>query len=178
MDLLQQTKWALSISVITFLGSAVPLWGQSEPALPDGPGKGQFQRVCTTCHGLEMMNGTRMSEGGWAGVVDDMISRGAQASSDDVALITKYLAKNFGQDSGAGASQSAKVHVNTASAKELTSGLGLGDKDAAAIVTYREANGNFANLAALRKVPGLDLKKLDESKDRIDFSTASDKGKS
>jgi competence ComEA-like helix-hairpin-helix protein len=178
MDLTQQTKCVLSISIITFLGSAVPLWGQSEPALPDGPGKSQFQRVCTTCHGLEMMNGMKMSEGGWAGVVDDMISRGAQASSDEVALITKYLAKNFGQDGGAGAPQSAKVHVNTASAKELASGLGIPDKDAAAIVSYREANGNFANLAALRRVPGLDLKKLDESKDRIDFSTESDKGKS
>jgi competence protein ComEA len=175
-------KRVVPMTVVACLGSAVPLWAQSEPTLPDGPGKGQFTRVCNGCHGLEVLNGMRMSEGGWAAVVDDMISRGAQASSDDIALITKYLAANFGPGNAAGAPESARVHVNTASAKELVSGLGITDKDADAIVHYRETNGSFADLAALRKVPGLDLKKLEESKDRIDFSAehspaAADKSK-
>ena len=162
-------KRTLAVSMVACLGSALPLWAQ-EPALPEGKGKAQFTRICTGCHGLEVLNGIRMSEGGWAGVVDDMISRGAQASNDEIALVTKYLAANFGTDGQTGAPKAAKVHVNTASAKELVSGLGIADSEATAIVHYRETNGNFADLPALRKVPGLDLKKLEENQDRIDFS--------
>jgi competence protein ComEA len=163
-------KGVLPISALACLGGAVALLAQSEPKLPEGPGKAQFSRICSECHSVDVVTNMRMSEGGWAGVVDDMVSRGAQASSDDIALVTKYLAANFGPDNAAGAAKTAKVHVNTASEKELVSTLGITDKDAAAIVRYREANGNFADLAALRKVPGLDLKRLEENKDRIDFS--------
>jgi competence ComEA-like helix-hairpin-helix protein len=165
-------KRVLAAGMVACLGSAVPLRAQ-EPALPEGKGKAEFARVCTGCHGLETLNGMRMSESGWAGVVDDMVSRGAQATNSEIALVTKYLAANFGTDSGAATPKSAKVNVNTASAKELVSSLGIADSDAAAIVRYRETNGSFADLPALRKVPGLDLKKLEEYKDRIDFSAES-----
>ena len=182
LRVLRTLKCVLPIGAVACLGSAVSLWAQSEPKLPEGPGKAQFSRICSECHSVDIVTNMRMSEGGWAGVVDDMVSRGAQASSDDIALVTKYLAANFGPDNAAGAPKTAKVHVNTASAKELVSTLGITDNEAAAIVRYREANGSFADLPALRKVPGLDLKKLEENKDRVDFSTehsqaGADKGK-
>ena len=38
-----------------------------------------------------------------------------------------------------------------------------------ALVEYRKANGPFADFDAVKKVPGLDLKKLDQQKDAIAF---------
>jgi len=171
-------KRLLPLVMAACISSALALHAQSGPPLPEGTGKAQFSRTCSECHGVEMIINMRMSEGGWAGVVDDMVSRGAQATTDEIALITKYLATNFGNESPAAAPKSAKVNVNTAGVKDLVSMLGIADRDAAAIVSYRDTNGSFADFSALRKVPGLDLKKLEEQKDRIDFSAAgSNKGK-
>src|SRR6266567_9136752 len=80
----------LPFCIVACLGIAVPLRAQSEPPLPEGAGKAQFSRICSQCHGIDIVINMKMSEGGWAGVVDDMVSRGAQASSDELALVTKY----------------------------------------------------------------------------------------
>ena len=110
-------KRVLPISIVACLGSVVPLWAQSEPALPEAQAK-PSSRICGG-HGIDMVINMRMSEGGWAGVIDDMVSRGAEANSDEIALVTKYLAANFGPDNAAGTPKVAKVHVNTAGVKEL-----------------------------------------------------------
>src|SRR4051794_38409750 len=50
----------------------------SAPPLPEGRGKAEFARICAQCHGLDIATKLRMSEDAWSGVVDDMVSRGAQ----------------------------------------------------------------------------------------------------
>jgi competence protein ComEA len=47
--------------------------------------------------------------------------------------------------------------------------LGLSQKEAEAIVAYRATNGPFADLDAVKKVPDIDLKKLDEHKNAVAF---------
>jgi competence protein ComEA len=59
--------------------------------------------------------------------------------------------------------------VNTAAAGEIEKGLGLATNEAAAIVEYRAKNGNFKTLDDLKKVDGVDAKKLDAAKDRMAF---------
>lgn len=49
----------------------------------------------------------------------------------------------------------ARIDINTASAKELASIKGIGDKKAAAIVKYRQANGKFKSYNDLEKVKGI-----------------------
>ena len=68
----------------------------STPKLPEGSGRAQLERVCTTCHGLENVVRSRMTKEKWAGVVDNMASRGAQGTDDDFDRIINYLAVNFG----------------------------------------------------------------------------------
>lgn len=63
--------------------------------LPDGPGKEPLERVCSACHGPEMVMGRGLTKDGWTQVVQDMIQRGAQGSEDDFNQIVDYLAKNF-----------------------------------------------------------------------------------
>jgi competence ComEA-like helix-hairpin-helix protein len=61
------------------------------------------------------------------------------------------------------------VAVNTAPAEELSAVLGLSPKDAKAIVDYRTAHGKFADADALRKVPEIDTKKIDEQPEALRF---------
>lgn len=130
--------------------------------LPAGKGKAEFARVCGQCHGVQVVIKTTNTPDGWAGVVDDMVSRGAQGTQDDFDLVTKYLATHFGP----------KVNVNKASEAELSAALGLTSADAQAIVRYRQTGGSFKDLSDLEKVPHIDTKKLEDEKNRIDYSGA------
>jgi competence protein ComEA len=75
---------------------------QSKQQLPDGPGKEPTQRVCSGCHGAEIVIGRGLTRDGWTEVVTEMIQRGAQGSEDDFAQIVDYLATNFPPKSDAG----------------------------------------------------------------------------
>lgn len=143
--------------------------------LPDGPGKEALERVCSACHGAEIVEGKGLTKDGWTQVVEEMIQRGAQGSEDDFGQIVDYLAKNFPPPSDGAKpadSQAAaqKVNVNKAAADELKTALTLTPDQAEAIVTYRQKNGDFKSLDDLKKVPGLDAAKLDSVKDKISYS--------
>lgn len=131
---------------------ATAAWAQED-------GKAATQRICTGCHGMDTVTATRYTKIGWQQVVDDMASRGAEASDQDIAEIVAYLTKTFG-----------KINVNTASSAQLQGFLALGEKDAAAIVAYREAKGPIKNLDQLKAVPGVNAAKLQQQKDLIAFA--------
>jgi len=139
---------------------AAPMVGQTAQNLPAGRGKAEFTRVCGQCHGVEVVMKNVASPEGWAAIVDDMVSKGAQGTEDDFELVTKYLSTNFGP----------KTNINKASEKELSASLGLSSVDAQAIVHYRETSGEFKGWSDLEKVPNIDIKKLASEKNRIDFS--------
>jgi competence protein ComEA len=75
-------------------------------------------------------------------------------------MVVDYLAVNFPSD---------KVNVNTATAQELQDALALTSAESDAIVQYRKTNGNFRDLTALRKVSGVDPKKIEAKKEQIEF---------
>jgi len=131
--------------------------------LPDGPGKEVFNRVCTQCHGLDQIIELKQTKAEWTVLVDTMVQYGAVAKDEEFDVIIDYLAKNFGK---AGAD---KIKVNKATAKEIETGLSLTTKEAEAIVQYRQKNGDFKTLQDLMKVTGVDGKKIDAAKDKIEF---------
>ena len=128
--------------------------------LPDGPGKAVTEKMCLPCHGLENVVKNRLTKDRWAKEVDDMVARGATGSDEEIEQVINYLAANFG---------AAKINVNTAVAADIASGLGISSSDAAAVVSFRAANGKFKNMDDLGKVPGIDTKKIASAKDRIVF---------
>lgn len=131
---------------------------------PDGPGKETFLRICSGCHEPVVVTDNKRSHDGWEELVGNMIGMGAQADDAEMTQIVDYLAKNFGTTPA-----KPKINVNTSSAKDLTSGLGLTAAEGEAIVAYRTKNGNFAGIDDLRKVQGLDAAKIEAAKDRIAF---------
>src|ERR1035438_8795674 len=114
--------------------------------LPDGPGNAVVQKMCTPCHGLENVVRSRMTKERWGSVVDDMVSRGAVGTDDEIDQVINYLATNFSR------SAAKKINVNTAAAADLAAALDIPAADAAAIVAYRTDKGNFKTLDDLRKV--------------------------
>src|SRR3982751_3589694 len=70
------------IGAMTLLVTALPAGAQG---LPEGKGKEQFERICRTCHPVDVATRTRHDKDGWAGVVEDMVARGAQGKQDDLS---------------------------------------------------------------------------------------------
>jgi len=131
--------------------------------LPDGPGKAATVKVCGSCHGVDMVVTQEHTASEWNDVINDMIARGAKGSDEEFGQVVTYLAKQFPK----GASK--KVNVNTSAAKDLEAKLDLTAKEAEAVVQYRERNGKFYSFEDLKKVSGLDLKKIEAKKDRLVF---------
>jgi competence protein ComEA len=133
-------------------GSATP-----DPALTDKD-YGVFNDTCGACHDSERIVSRRRSKAEWQDLIGQMIDKGAIGDEKSFQTIFEYVRRYYG-----------KVSINSATADEITITLGLSDKDAQAILDYKKANGNFADYAALAKVPGIDTKTLEAHKDALDF---------
>jgi competence protein ComEA len=92
-----------------------------------------------------------------------MIAFGMKGTEKEFTAVVEYLAKSFP------AEEIPKINVNKAKAIELESGLSLKRSEAAAIIEYREKNGNFKSIEDLKKVPGVDAAKIEAKKDRLVF---------
>ena len=134
-------------------------------SLPEGPGKAVVLKLCATeCHAAELVLGKERSEDEWEQTLIKMTQFGAKGSDEEFYEVFDYLAKNFPKRA-----TGDKIAVNTATAKVLEDGLEIVAKEAEAIVAYRAENGNFKSFEELKKVPGVDSKKLESKKDRLVF---------
>jgi competence protein ComEA len=59
------------------------------------------------------------------------------------------------------------ININTASAPELTSIKGIGEKTAEAIIAYRQKNGSFKAIEDIKNVKGIGDKKFEAIKGNI-----------
>ena len=124
----------------------------------DDPPAAAFKRVCSSCHDADRILATRRTRTQWEEVIEKMIDRGAEGTTEDFTTAEEYLLRVSG-----------RVNVNRAQAKDVVAVVGLTEKDANAIVDYRKANGDFKDFDALCKVPGIDLEKLKQARDAISF---------
>jgi competence ComEA-like helix-hairpin-helix protein len=120
-------------------------------------GEEVFLNRCSTCHGTERALVAPRTRKGWEGVLAEMLNNGAQLEAGESEAILTFLTERHGL-----------VNVNAATAEEMVA-LGLSKKDADTIVSYRTDRGPFADFAALRGVPGLDVDKLDAVRERVAF---------
>ena len=93
-------SWRTFLSAGAILGFTFALAGHAQ-SLPDTPGKATLQRTCSVCHSITVVTSRRLSHAGWENVVDNMVSRGAQATPEELQQIVNYLTANLGVDSSA-----------------------------------------------------------------------------
>ena len=148
------------------------------PALPPGKGKAIVARACKNCHALKVVTSKRATKEQWSAVVDQMVSRGADLSDDEIDTVVNYLAKNFGPHAKPAAPAAnnflaqqdlESVNVNQASATELSAVLGISAQQSGEIVSYREAHGKFKNWRGVARVPGVHASEIKINKDRLRF---------
>jgi competence ComEA-like helix-hairpin-helix protein len=150
----------LRILIILTAILVAPIWAQDD--LPEGPGKGATVRICTGCHGAEMWAGSRKGGNEWDTTITTMTEKGLAISDSDYATVLDYLSSCLGP-------ATAKVNVNKAAACELSRVLAIPAQQADSIVEFRTKNGNFKDLAGLKKVEGLDAAAIDAKKEVITF---------
>jgi cytochrome c5 len=64
--------------------------------LPDGKGKDLTKRLCSACHSSNVWAAQRHTREKWGSIIDNMLSKGLEASDDDLAIVNDYLVTNFG----------------------------------------------------------------------------------
>jgi putative heme-binding domain-containing protein len=84
------SMWLIACASCALMGHA--------QTLPAGKGKAEFQRICSNCHSVSMATSQRMDQAQWTGVVNDMVSKGAQGTQQDFDNIVAYLTANYGKD--------------------------------------------------------------------------------
>ena len=90
-----------------------------------------------------------------------MVSLGAKASDEELTEVLDYLSANFKGDAP------KPVNMNTATAIDLESVAGLLRKEAAALIAYRTKHGPCKALQDLKKIPGVDFRKIERRRDRL-----------
>jgi len=140
-----------------FLTGVLVAIAAQDDSLPQGRGKDVFMKMCVNCHGLDQVTSQKYTKSHWREVVTDMMSRGAEGSDEDATAVVSYLARNFGKP----------VNINTASAKEIETGLSFSAAESEAIVKFRTDHGAFKTVDDVAKVPGIDAKLLDEQRNNI-----------
>lgn len=139
-----------------------PSAGQTRP-MPDGPGKAETVKMCSTCHDLDKSLSLKQDRAGWQRTVEKMVAFGLKTTEAEVNIVVDYLTRSYPAD------DVPRLKVNEAEAIEFESILSLKRSQALAVIKYREKNGRFKSIEDLKKVPGLDAAKLEEKKDRLIF---------
>jgi len=137
------------------------LWSAAAPqlpTLPDARGKKTVEKLCSNCHGTAILFGPKRTREAWRKTVDQMAALGVEGADEEFDAVVDYLARNFG-----------KINVNRASAVELRDVLGISLQEAEAIARCREVHGEFKDFEGLKKVPGMDPRKVAERRDRVLF---------
>ena len=121
-------------------------------------GADAFTAVCSKCHPADRIVATRRTRTQWEETLEKMTKLGAQITDDNYETLIEYLLRHYG-----------KINVNRGASKDLALVANITPSDADAIVKYRTDHGDFADFDALSKVPGIDVKALEEHRAALDF---------
>jgi competence protein ComEA len=133
----------------------------SGEGLPDGPGKDVTVKACAPCHEARRAASVRLTREGWAAVIENMQKRGAKIPDEEFPIVLDYLSTHFLGEA------LQPLNLNTATQIDLEAAGGLLRREAAAVIKYRDKYGRFKSVEDLKKVPGLDFKKIEMRKDAV-----------
>src|SRR5271170_5432452 len=112
--------------------------------LPDAPGKAVVEKVCSGCHGMNMITGRGRTRDQWAQVVASMVARGAKGSETELAQVVDYLGQNFPP----GTASSAAAPGNPGKPPQpKPGGIGAGPDDAQVVDAGAAARGKTIYIA-------------------------------
>ncbi len=100
---------------LLFIAACLPLFVNAQTV----------QRMCTGCHPIDVVTGSRHTREQWQNIVQDMVARGALGSAQDIDDVVNYLAANYGQASMSVPLAAAAIADAPAAAKIFDSKLSV-----------------------------------------------------
>lgn len=134
--------------------AASPVFGQATEATTP---QSAAVKICSSCHGMQMVTDTPRDYDAWHDTVQKMIDRGARGTPEEFDLVMDFLFQNV-----------TPIDVNHADQESLMAILHTSQQTAEAIIT-RRASRPFKDLADLESMPGLDKSVLEGKKRMIFF---------
>ena len=148
---------AMSFSASLF-AFASPMPPQAADKLPEAPGKAVLAKMCTSCHGTDVITDAPRTVPSWVDTVLSMKDFGAEGSDEEWKAVTDYIVVNL-----------AHLEVNKSTAAEMAQVLRVSEKVAEEVVAYREKQGGFKAIGDLKQAPGLDAATIDALAPRLIF---------
>jgi competence protein ComEA len=133
------------------------------PEFPVGEGRDVTLKLCSKCHSPNIILASGRDRTGWENTITKMVRLGAVGTDEDYSEIADYLTDHFPP------SAVQKIFVNMATEKQLASVLDISADEAKAIIVVRDKEKGFKSIDDLKKVPNIDVKKIDAKKDSLVF---------
>jgi hypothetical protein len=132
----------------------------AQTQLPDGPGKAEVQKLCSTCHPADRGASVRLTREGWQDVMTRMVGLGLKGTDEELNAALEYLATHFKGEAA------APLNLNRATPQQLQSVGGLLRSESAALIAHR-AKTPCKTLDDLKAVAGVDFAKIEKRRDRL-----------
>jgi competence protein ComEA len=149
-------RTSVTCALATVLAATIAT--STQDRFPEGPGRAEVIKVCSSCHDAEIVLANLKSPGEWNETLQNMAQQGAEATPQEWRLIEQYIDVHF-----------ALVMVNKAPADEIQVTLEVTPDVAAAVVKYRQEKGPYKSIDDVKKVPGIDAAKVDAARSRFVF---------
>jgi competence protein ComEA len=150
----------LSAGLALLALAAAPASAPAQTQLPDGAGKAEVQKLCSTCHPPERGASVRLTREGWEDVMTRMVGLGMKGTDEELNAALEYLATHFRGEAA------APLNLNRATPVQLQSIAGLLRKESAVLIAHR-AKAPCKTLEDLKGVAGLDFAKIEKRRDRL-----------
>jgi competence protein ComEA len=155
-----QTPSSLAGLSTLVLGLLVGGPAAAQSLLPDGPGKEATVKVCGTCHPAERGASVRLTRAGWQDVIAKMLGLGAKGTDAELQDVLDYLSTHFKGDA------MAALNLNRATSIELEAVVGMLRRESKVWMAARQ-KAPCATLEDLKKVEGVDFRKIEKRRDRL-----------
>ncbi|MEO5820032.1 MAG: helix-hairpin-helix domain-containing protein [Vicinamibacteraceae bacterium] len=145
-------------ALLAFLAASGSASAQTQ--LPDGPGKAEVQKLCSTCHPADRGASVRLTREGWQDVMTRMVGLGLKGTDEELNAALEYLATHFKGEAA------APLNLNRATPVQLQSVAGLLRAESAALIAHR-GKAPCKTLDDLKSIAGLDFTKIEKRRDRL-----------
>lgn len=150
----------LSAAFAALALAGAPASAGAQTQLPDGPGKAEVMKLCSTCHPADRGASVRLTRDGWQDVMTRMVGLGMKGTDEELNAVLEYLSTHFKGEAA------APLNLNRATPVQLQSVAGLLRSESAALIAHR-AKTPCKTLEDLKGVAGLDFAKIEQRRDRL-----------
>jgi len=150
----------LSAAFAAVVLAVTPAAVRAQTQLPDGPGKAEVQKLCSTCHPADRGASVRLTRDGWQDVMTRMVGLGMKGTDEELNVVLEYMATHFKGEAA------APLNLNRATPVQLQSIAGLLRSESAALIAHR-TKAPCKTLEDLKSVAGLDFTKIEKRRDRL-----------